>query len=158
MRVHSPALTNTKYLPTKYATKQVRGGQNISLPVKWEDVPGGTKSFVLSIIDRHPIANNWVHWYVLNIPPSTREIPEGASGDTLRLPAGSMELRNSFGGPGYGGPQPPRGSGPHEYAVTVYALNVESLSLGLGSTPDECLNALEGTVLASATAVGIFEQ
>jgi hypothetical protein len=40
------------------------------------------------------------------------------------------ELNNTFGNLGYGGPQPPRGSGPHDYEVALYALTVNSLALG----------------------------
>ena len=158
MKVFCPGLLSGKYIATKYAHKGVQGGQNISPQISWGDVPNGTKSFVLSIIDRHPIARNWVHWYVINIPSSTREIAEKASGMREKMPAGSLELRNTFGDIGYGGPKPPKSSGAHDYVITVYAVNVESLPLGPFSTIEECTKELEGKVLASANTVGIFQQ
>ncbi len=158
MRVICPALLSGKYLPTKYAHRNVKGGQNISPVVGWTDVPEGTQSFVLTVIDRHPVAKNWVHWYVINIPSSIREIPERASGVYHGMPDGCMELRNSYGDNGYGGPFPPRGTGPHSYEFTVYALNVPSLSLGPFATAHECSAAMHGHILGSASATGTFEQ
>jgi Raf kinase inhibitor-like YbhB/YbcL family protein len=158
MRVLCPALLSGKYLPTKCAHRNVKGGQNVSPGVEWTDVPPGTKSFVLSIIDRHPVANNWVHWQLVNIPPSVREIPERASGAFRVLPAECMELRNSYGENGYGGPNPPRGTGAHEYEITVHALDLPVLSLGPFATLTECLAAMQGHVLTTASIFGTFQQ
>jgi len=55
------------------------GGKNISVPVSWKNVPAGAKSFALSIVDPHPVAQNWVHWLVINIPKEVTVIEEGAS-------------------------------------------------------------------------------
>jgi Raf kinase inhibitor-like YbhB/YbcL family protein len=158
MRVLCPALLSGKYIPTKCAYRSIKGGQNISPGVEWTDVPAGTKSFVLSIIDRHPVAKNWVHWHLINIPPSVREIAEHASGTYRSLPAESMELRNSYGESGYGGPNPPRGTGIHEYEITVHALDLPALSLGPFSTLGECAVAMQGHVLATASIIGTFQQ
>jgi Raf kinase inhibitor-like YbhB/YbcL family protein len=158
MKVFCPALLSGKYLPTKCAHRNVRGGQNISPPVGWTEVPEGTQSFALSIIDLHPVAKNWVHWYVINLPATVREIPERASGIHRALPGNSLELRNSYGENGYGGPNPPRGSGTHEYEIAVFALDVPSLPLGPFATRHECSAAMQSHVLASASLVGTFEQ
>lgn len=158
MKVYCPALLSGKYFPNKYAHRNIQGGQNISPPVLWGEVPPGTRSFVLSVIDRHPTARSWIHWYVINIPHSLREIAERASGDRSRMPTGSMELRNSFGDLGYGGPSPNKNTGAHEYEITMMALSVESLPVGPYSTPEECEEEMRGTVLARGTAVGIFQR
>ncbi len=158
MKVFCPALLSGKYLPTKCAHRGVQGGQNISPPVEWTEVPPGVKSFALSIIDRHPIAQNWLHWFVYNLPPTIREIPERASRVRDLLPPSAVESRNSFGEFGYGGPKPPRGSGVHSYEITVYALSAETLSLGPFASLDECLAAVEQSLLDSATVAGTFEQ
>ena len=158
MRVLCPALLSGKYFPTKYAYRSVKGGQNISPCVEWTDVPVGTKSFVLSIIDRHPAAKNWVHWHLINIPASVREIPERASGAYRSLPVESMELRNSYGENGYGGPNPPQGTGVHEYEIAVHALDIPTLSLGPFSTVAEGLAAMYGHVLATGSIIGTFQQ
>jgi Raf kinase inhibitor-like YbhB/YbcL family protein len=158
MKVYCPALLSGKYIPNKFAHRTVPGGQNVSLPVHWGDVPPGAKSFVFSVIDRHPAAHNWVHWYVINVPRSVREIPENASGTRERMPPGSLELRNSFGGLGYDGPSPQKNSGLHEYVITVHALSVESLHVGPFSTVEECHQEMETGVIESASTVGIFHR
>ncbi len=156
MHLSSSAFQDRKSIPTKYAYNGVMGGRNISLPLSWSDAPRETKSFAISIVDPHPVANNWVHWFVINIPGSVESLAEGAS--TKNMPAGSKELYNTYGSLGYGGPEPPKGSGPHPYAVIVYALNVESLNLSLNTTLNAFKNALEGKVIASAKIVGMYER
>ena len=156
MKVECPALDPGKRIPVRYARKGVSGGANISLPVVWSDPPVGTASYVLTIIDRHPIARNWVHWYVVDIPPAVDTIAENASGHLL--PGGAIELRNTFGENGYGGPEPPKGSGTHAYEISVHALRVGSLGLGSRPSPSECDRAMKGNVLATATVTGLFER
>ncbi len=155
--LHSPAFENSKAIPSRYATTGVTGGKNISLPLVWEHAPEGTKSYAVSIVDLHPIAGKWVHWLIINIPPTSDSLPEGMSG-TIKIPAGARELLNSYGKPGYGGPQPPKGSGPHNYEISIYALNVPSLPLEGHSSLTQFLKALEGKVLATAKTVGVFER
>ena len=158
MKVYCPALLSGKYIPNKFAHRTVTGGQNVSLPVHWGDVPPGTRSFVFSVIDRHPAAHNWLHWFVINVPLSVREIPENASGTREKMPPGSLELRNSFGGLGYDGPSPQKNSGPHEYVITVHALSVESLHVGPFSTVEECRQEMGTSVIDSGSTVGIFHR
>ena len=140
-------------LAAKYANKGAAGGQNISLPLSWTDIPNGTKSFALSMIDRHPSAKGFVHWVVINMSANARGISEGASRNPRRLPAGSFELRNGFGDTGYGGPQPARGSSSHEYLITIYALNTSELQLGPISPFGQFQTELKGKALGSANLV-----
>ena len=156
-RLRSPAFEDGKVIPTKYAHQGVVGARNVSVPLKWENAPAETKSVALACVDLHPIANNWVHWLIMSIPKDASELAEGAS-LTGNMPRGSKELNNTFGNPGYGGPQPPRVSGPHKYEFTLYALNVEKLDISATTSLSAFLRAIEGKVLASAKIVGIFEQ
>jgi Raf kinase inhibitor-like YbhB/YbcL family protein len=156
VKLSSPAFQNGKPIPTKYAYPGVAGGQNISIPLAWSDAPAGTKSFALSIVDPHPVANNWVHWFAINIPPNTTSLAEGAS--PRSMPGGSKELRNTYGEIGYGGPEPPKGSGAHPYNVTLYALNVEKLDLPENTSLQAFLRALEDKVLATGKLTGIYER
>ncbi len=126
MEITSSAFTDKGTIPIKYVMPGA-GGKNVSLPLSWSNVPAGTKSLAVSIVDPHPVANNWVHWLVINIPPETKGLSEGASRNSM--PAGAVELKNSYGEIGYGGPQPPKGSGDHPYVVTLYALNVPRLDI-----------------------------
>ena len=158
MHVECPALTAGRLIPTRYAYTGVPGAKNISLPVKWSGLPEGTASCALSIIDIHPIANNWVHWCLVNIPPSALSVPEDASGQGSLLPPGSIECRNTYGTGGYGGPRPPRGSGPHEYVITVHALSVPKLAVVPGAEPGPVLRQIEESEIGKASLAGIFEQ
>jgi len=148
---------NGEEIPTKYAHASVVGGHNISPGFDWTDPPTSTKSFALSIIDPHPVAKNWVHWFLVNIPFKERTIREGSS-MTSTLPSGSREMMNSYGELGYGGPAPPPGSGSHPYVTTLYALNVESIALGKNASLREFLRSIEGKVIAEAGMTGYFER
>lgn len=153
----SPAFEEGKAIPTKYAHRGIAGGQNISIPLRWTTPPEGTKSLALACVDLHPVANKWVHWLVMNIPESMREIPEGAS-RTGRMPAGCVELVNSYGEIGYGGPQPPRGTGRHMYETTLYALHVEKIELRMHTSISAFMKAIDAKVLGQAKMLGFFEQ
>jgi hypothetical protein len=155
MRLYSPAFQDQATIPVKHVMPGA-GGKNVSIPYAWEDVPEETKSLALALIDPHPVANNWIHWLVINIPAQTTTMSEGASGQ--QMPEGSNELHNSFGQPGYGGPQPPAGTGAHPYVATMYALNVESLDLPYNASLDQFYQAIEGKVLDQAEYTGMFEQ
>jgi len=131
MQLTSPAVTSTSgasgsaaALPARFATRAVTGGRNVSIPYQWRDAPNETRSFALTLVDTAPVAHEWVHWAVVDISASTTGLAEGASGAPA-MPIGSVELENSFGSKGYGGPQPPAGTGAHPYVATLYALDVE---------------------------------
>jgi Raf kinase inhibitor-like YbhB/YbcL family protein len=153
MEITSSAFADKGKIPLKYVMPGA-GGKNISLPLSWSDVPAGTKSLALAIVDPHPVANNWVHWLVINIPLGTKGLAEGASRSAM--PAGAVELKNSFGEIGYGGPQPPKGSGDHPYVVTLYALNEAHLESPAQTSLAAFKKALEGKILATSTTTGMF--
>jgi Raf kinase inhibitor-like YbhB/YbcL family protein len=153
MEILSSAFKDGEKIPIQYVMPGA-GGKNISIPLTWKNGPSGTKSFCLSIVDPHPVAQNWVHWLVINIPPQVTSIEEGAS--KKKMPEGSVELKNSFGDVGYGGPQPPKGTGDHPYVVTLYALNVEKLDLGAKISLSAFNKAIEGKVIGSASITGMY--
>lgn len=153
MELSSSTFRDGSSIPAKYAMPAA-GGSNTSIQLSWKNTPAGTKSFALAIIDPHPVAGNWVHWLVINIPPESTSLDEGASG--RKMPAGAVELRNSFGNVGYGGPQPPKGSGVHPYVVTIYALSVAHLDLKLNTDLAGFNESLEGKVLGKASITGHY--
>jgi len=155
--VSSSAFGDGKAIPTRHANKGVSGGQNISPPLSWANLPEGTKSLGLACIAWHPIANNWVHWLVINIAASAAGLSEGAS-RTKMLPAGAKELENTFRTTGWGGPQPPPGSGTHPYEFLLYALSVDTLNLPVKTNLASFNKAINGKVLATAKLVGTYER
>jgi Raf kinase inhibitor-like YbhB/YbcL family protein len=153
MEISSSAFKDKGKIPIQYVMPGA-GGKNISIPLTWKNAPAGTKSFALSIVDPHPVAQNWVHWLVINLPRDLTSIEEGAS--RKKMPSGSAELKSSFGDIGYGGPQPPQGTGDHPYVVTLYALNVEKLELGVNTALSAFKKAIEGKVIESASITGMY--
>lgn len=104
-------------------------GDNLSPHLAWDDVPAGTKSFVVTCYDPDaPTGSGWWHWVVANLPADTRELPEGAGSGKVDLPAGSVQTRTDFGSAGYGGAAPPKGES-HRYIFTVHAIDVEALEV-----------------------------
>ncbi|HMB32189.1 MAG TPA: YbhB/YbcL family Raf kinase inhibitor-like protein [Desulfohalobiaceae bacterium] len=155
MKVISPAFSEKDEIPKPYLMPGAEGS-NLSIPLEWSEVPKGTQSFALAIIDPHPIANNWIHWLVINIPAETTSLSEGAS--SQNMPTGAKELQNSFGKIGYGGPQPPKGTGEHPYVITVYALNIDHLDLRDDASLKEFKEAIQDKVLDQAELTGVYEQ
>jgi Raf kinase inhibitor-like YbhB/YbcL family protein len=154
-KLQSTAFSNNQRLADKYCYTGVTGGQNISLPFNWEGPPDTTQSFALLLHD--PNGENWIHWAVFNIPASCNSINENASG--AAMPAGSIELDNEFGTPGYGGPKPPTGSGNHRYTATLYALNVAAVSNLNGFKSYADLNSiLDGKVIVKAAITGTYSR
>jgi Raf kinase inhibitor-like YbhB/YbcL family protein len=148
MVISSPAFKHKEEIPVKYT----RG--TFSIPLEWKNAPSDTQSFALSIVDPHPVANSWVHWLVINIPPKVNFLPEGAS--RKNMPPGSIELKNSWGAIGYGGPEPPSGTGEHPYVITLYALNLEKLDLKVGTSLSRFEKAIKGNVIGKASMTGTF--
>jgi len=155
MKLTSPAYGDGETIPARFATVNVMGGTGVSVPLSWDDPPPATRSFVLAIIDTHPVACGWVHWLVTDIPAETRHLSEGAS-RPFGIPFPAMELPNTSGHRGYGGPQPPAGSGVHDYVANLYALDVEHLDAATDASWEEVRSAVSGHVLENVALVGRF--
>ena len=134
-------------------------GQNVSPAVMWKNAPAGTRSFAVLVHDPDAPtggAGFW-HWLVIDIPPGTSFLPQGAgASDGKRLPAGSRQVTTDFGTPGWGGPCPPVGDKPHRYNFTVYALKVEKLDLPANATASLTGFMINGNALAKAAFSGSF--
>ena len=155
LELTSPAFKDGGAIPAPYA-RPAAGGRNLSIPLTWTGLPEGTVSFAVSIVDLNPVANKWIHWLVINIPPTVTSLPEEASGKAM--PSGAVELKNSFGTMGYGGPQPPKGTGPHPYVITVYALKTGKIDLAPNASLSDFQNAIKGNVIKEASMTGKYEQ
>ena len=157
MKLTSASYRDKGIIPERYATTAVAGGKNLSPQFSWSDAPPGTKSLVLAIIDVHPMASRWVHWIAVNIPPGINSLEENCS-NTTKLPAGIKELNNTFGRKGYGGPQPPKGSGKHEYVTTLYALDIEKINLSEEVSEKGLLKETGSHIIGKAVYTGYFSR
>ncbi|MDI4765295.1 kinase inhibitor, partial [Salmonella enterica subsp. enterica serovar Lubbock] len=90
-------------------------GDNISPHLAWDDVPMGTKSFVVTCYDPDaPTGSGWWHWVVVNLPADTRVLTQGFGSGLVAVPDGVIQTRTDFGKAGYGGAAPPKGE-THRY-------------------------------------------
>lgn len=144
MVLSSSAFEDAQEIPQRHGKKIA----NVSPQLSWKDAPPGTRSFALSVVDRHPVAGNYVHWLVVDVDAGVTSLKEGASGATM--PAGSREVRP------YAGPFPP--SGTHDYEFTLYALGADRLDLPRKVSLDAFTSAVEPHVLATAKLVGRFTK
>lgn len=104
-------------------------GDNISPHLAWDDVPMGTKSFVVTCYDPDaPTGSGWWHWVVVNLPADTRVLTQGFGSGLVAVPDGVIQTRTDFGKAGYGGAAPPKGE-THRYIFTVHALDVERIDV-----------------------------
>lgn len=141
-------------IPAKFATEKVKGGKNISPELHWVNAPKGTKSFALICVDLNPVAKRWVHWMVINIPADVKSIELNASLE--KMPAACIELDNSYGDEGWGGPQPPKNTGIHKYVFGIYALKVEKIE-SKPKNEKQFLKAIKGKVISKAILTGFFQ-
>ena len=122
--------------------------QNVSPPLAWDGAPEGTKSFALAVVDRHPVAENYLHWLVVDIDPQRSSLERGAATGSGLADARQFQP--------YVGPFPP--SGTHDYEFTLYALNTETLDLRSSPSLEEFTRAAEASSLAKSTLVGKFTR
>jgi len=155
MTVSSPAFADGARMPAEHVMPAA-GGRNTSVPLAWSGQPEGTQSFAIEVFDLHPIAHRWVHWLVVDIPADVTHLPAGASGPSM--PEGARELVNGFGTRGWGGPQPPPGSGSHDYRITVYALDAPTVDVPDGASLDQFRSAIDRHSLAVSSMVGTFQR
>jgi hypothetical protein len=124
-------------------------GADASPPLSWSGIPGEARSLALIVDDPDAPGRTFTHWLAWAIDPE-----QGGLGEGERAP---VEGRNDFGAPGYRGPCPPVGHGPHRYYFRLYALGAH-LDLPPGASRRELERALEGRVVSSAELVGTYER
>jgi Raf kinase inhibitor-like YbhB/YbcL family protein len=141
----SPDLDARRAIPEKFVFNGFGcSGENVSPAVIWRDAPADTKSFAVTVYDPDaPTGSGWWHWLVINIPPDTHGLQQGAGDPAARKVAKSvLQTRTDFGKPGWGGPCPPQGDRPHRYVFTVHALKVDRLDV-----PEDASGALVGYMI-----------
>ncbi len=151
-KLRSPAFGPGGEIPLKHTGD----GADISPPLRWTDPPEGTKSFALTVDDRHdPPSGIWVHWVLYGISGAIRELPEGVSRRDTVSGVGTQGV-NDFGGVGYSGPRPPRGPA-HLYFFRLYALDT-TLTLPPHRHKAELLKAMAGHIFARVDLIGRYKR
>ena len=146
--IQSSAFAHSAPIPSKYTCS----GTDVSPPLSWQFVPGGTKSFVLIMDDPDAPGGTWDHWIVYNIPASITSLSEdaGASGGG-NLPSEAIHGTNSWNNTYYQGPCPP--SGTHRYFFKLYSLSVSQLTPS-GTSKAEIEAAMAGNILGQTELMG----
>jgi Raf kinase inhibitor-like YbhB/YbcL family protein len=94
-----------------------------------------------------PLPRGFTHWTLYAIPPSVTDLADAQS----KFRVGP----NGAGQPGYYGPQPPAGHGPHHYYFWVYALKTRVLG---APTREEFLQIYGGNIVEQNRVVGIYQN
>lgn len=142
MIIDSPAFVHEQSIPSKYTCM----GDDVSPPLRFHDIPKGTKSLALIVEDPDAPAGTFDHWITWNIPPDTKSLPENVQAFNQGL--------NGFHDISYRGPCPPPGA-PHHYYFKLYALDTV-LTLPDRSLKKQLEEAMEGHILAKAVMIGTF--
>jgi len=147
LQIVSPVFEFLGSIPKRYTGE----GENVSPQLEWSGLPLGTKQLALICHDPDaPMPRGFTHWVIYGIPPTASGIVEAGGGVFT-------EGVNSSGEPGYTGPIPPVGHGPHHYFFWLYALDKE-LDLKLGLDREQLLGAIEDHMIEQARLVGIYER
>lgn len=164
MKISSSAIING-VLQDKYGNlNQDKAAYNeydipqISFPIEWDEVPEGTKSFALQLMDYDNTDGEgmiWIHWLASEIDGNIRSLPENAANDpslvqgvtSWDLPYGPYSEIPAEACAHYGGPSP---DCTHQYVLTLYALS-EPLNLKQGFYYKEMYRKLQGRVLDQVT-------
>jgi Raf kinase inhibitor-like YbhB/YbcL family protein len=148
-RVRVLAFDEGATIPTRHTGE----GEDLSPALEWEDLPEGTRSLALLMDDPDAPAGVWTHWLLWDIPAAEHGLAEGFEPGRVGITG-----TNDFAKPGYGGPMPPKGHGPHRYYFKLYALDMTSLRLHPDTKRWEFEKALRGHVISEAWAMGRYER
>jgi Raf kinase inhibitor-like YbhB/YbcL family protein len=150
MKLESTAFAANGEIPARHTCE----GDDAAPPLRWSDVPSGTRSLALIVDD--PDApdpakpqRTWVHWVLYDTPPSATGLADG------KPPPGARDGLNDWQRTGYGGPCPPIGR--HRYFFKLYALDTE---LGDLHRPNKAAleREMKGHVLAQAELIGTYQK
>ena len=144
-----PAFSEGSIIPKLHTCE----GADLSPALEWSGDPAETRSFALIVDDPDAPAGTWNHWLLYDIPPAVHSLAQG-----YKPGQGGVSGTNDFGKPGYGGPCPPRGHGPHRYFFKLYGVRDASLGLKPGVKRAELERALKGKALAEAQYMGLYER
>ena len=146
LKLTSNAFDNGQRIPRQFTCD----GGDLRPSLSWNEPPAGTKSFALVIDDPDAPSGTFRHWGVFDLPASARSI-----GGSERV---GTEVVNDFGTPGYGGPCPPKGHGPHHYHFKLFALETGRLGLPASAKVADVESAAKQHAIAEGELIGIYER
>lgn len=158
-RATSPAFDDGGLLTVRHAADdpmRMCGGQNISPPLQWSNVPAGTRSFALVLLDPDGLLGQGVvHWVAYGIPANVTSFAEGEMAKQSEKFIGGKGTRDNAL---YIGPCPPVGDALHHYVFTLIATDLEPGALKGGLTRDELYAAIRGHAKGGTSIVGRYQR
>ena len=164
MALTIPAWPDGQQIPVKFT----QAGEQISPELKWSNVPAGTQSFVVNMLDPDVSVQRGTetqpHWIVWNIPATATGLPEGMK-PGAEQPDGIRQI--SASGPQYRGPGAAANGPLHHYTFEVYALDTKiDVAPSAGAQPinaalatrAEVMKAMQGHIIGKAVYVGLFRR
>jgi len=159
-----PAWPDGQQIPVKFT----QAGEQISPELRWSNVPTGTQSFVVNMLDPDVSVQRGTetqpHWIVWNIAATSTGLPEGMK-PGAEQPDGVRQI--SASGPQYRGPGAAANGPLHHYTFEVYALDSkidvapssgeQPIAAALG-TRAAVMKAMQGHVIGKAVYVGLFRR
>lgn len=145
-------------LPAKHAGNNKANpncvGDNVSPELSWTNVPAGTKSFALVMVDPEGRGGlGVIHWVAYGIPGDVTGFAEGeVSKDGPKFIGGKSTVGTTY----YFGPCTPPRTGFHHYTFTLIATDLDAKELPPGLTRDELFTKLAGKSKGAAGIVGLF--
>lgn len=129
-------------------------GQNFSPALNWKDVPAGTKSFAVTLIDIDATGAEFFNWIIINIPAGVSSIRSQAGNPrTQELPEGALQIRNNYGIDRYSGPCPPKGNSQHRFAFRVHALATDKIPVEGNLRASDAMKKIKETELGFAEII-----
>lgn len=152
LAVGSETFSANGEIPTAFTCR----GSGNSPELKWDHVPPGTQSFVLTMVDWDaPTSalrlNAFTHWILYNIPGEHRAIAASTTDDALRREHIAIG-ENSSDTLDYVPPCPQLGK--HRYSIRVYALDVARILPSIADSHG-IQNAMRGHIIAYGEISGL---
>jgi Raf kinase inhibitor-like YbhB/YbcL family protein len=144
-------------LPHKVGDIPARGpnckGENVSPELSWSNVPEGTRSFALVVIDPDAgLGAGITHWVAYGISPDLTSFAEGEASQPSDKYVAGKSTKNI---PGFGGPCPPPGS-PHHYLFQIVATDLDPKEAPPGLTFAELQEKLKGHRKGESSLIGTY--
>jgi Raf kinase inhibitor-like YbhB/YbcL family protein len=154
MQLLSDAFEEGQQIPVRYT----KDGDNISPPLRWKDLPQGTRALALFFENTTPQTKEpFLHWMLYGIPPEIGELPEGFKHKAdPEEPPEVRHGRNAIGNVGYDGPLGSVGR-TVRFRLRLCALD-EPLDLPPGADEGTIARAMSGHVLDQAELTVIHER
>jgi Raf kinase inhibitor-like YbhB/YbcL family protein len=141
------------------ASKYTADGLGLSPPLSWTGVPAtGTESLAFIVEDPDaPSPDPLVQVIVVDLPPHTTSLEEGALQSAGHAGLALHTGRNSYLTQAWLPPDPPPGHGPHRYVFQVFALG-RGAAFSKAPGRREFFDRLLDRALAGGCLIGTYER